>query len=314
MDYESVELRQLVYFDAVVRYGGFTRAAQRLLVAQPAISAQVQRLETELGTALLARTTRRVTLTHAGELFLVRVRRVLGELDAARGELDELSAVLRGRIRIGATPLLGPLDLPDVLAGFRRRHPGVTLTLRSGLIGDLLAGLDRDELDVALGPVHGSPPPRYRAHHLADESVALIAPPGSGLFTAGAPCALTVAREASFVCLPAGSGLRAILDEAAAAAGFAPRVEFETYSAANIRELVSAGLGVALVAGSVARAPGPPVDVGLPRPAPAHPGLGVIAPVDPTPAAAAFVDFLVRAAGPRQATLAPPTDTDTDSR
>lgn len=293
-----MELRQLVYFDAVVRYGGFTRAAQQLLVAQPAISAQVQRLETELGTPLLARTTRRVTLTHAGELFLPRVRRVLAELDSARVELDELSAVVRGRVRIGATPLLGPLTLPEVLAGFRRRYPGVTLTLRSELIGSLLAGLDRDELDVVLGPVHEPPPPRYRAQLLADESVALIAPPGSGLFAAGTPCALTVARDASFVCLPVDSGLRAILDEATAAAGFTPRVEFETYSAASIRELVSAGLGVALVAGSVACAPGPPVEVAELRPAPRHPGIGVVARADPTPAAAAFVDFVVRSARP----------------
>jgi len=79
-----VELRQLVYFDAIIRHGGFTRAAEQLHVAQPAVSAQIRRLETELGVTLLERTTRRVRLTQAGELLLGRARRALGELDGAR--------------------------------------------------------------------------------------------------------------------------------------------------------------------------------------------------------------------------------------
>ena len=76
-----MELRQLVYLDAVVREGGFGRAAALLHVAQPAVSVQIRKLETELGTTLLARTTRHVGLTHAGELFLARARRALAELD-----------------------------------------------------------------------------------------------------------------------------------------------------------------------------------------------------------------------------------------
>src|SRR5215472_15752627 len=137
-----MELRQLVYFDAVVRYGGFSRAAERLHIAQPAVSAQIRRLETELGTALLQRTTRRVALTHAGELFLARTRQVLDQLDRARADLGELSAVLRGRVRIGATQVVGSLDLPAALAQFRRRYPGVSLALHSGLIVKLLGLLD----------------------------------------------------------------------------------------------------------------------------------------------------------------------------
>src|SRR5215468_10932477 len=110
-----MELRQLAYFDAVVRHGSFTKAARRLHVAQPAVSAQIRRLEAELGATLLERTTRRVALTYAGELF----------------------AVLRGRVRIGATQVVGSLDLPAALAGFRLRYPGVSLALHSGLIAKL---------------------------------------------------------------------------------------------------------------------------------------------------------------------------------
>jgi LysR family transcriptional regulator, transcription activator of glutamate synthase operon len=288
-----MELRQLVYFDAVVRHEGFTRAAQSLHIAQPAISAQIQRLETELGTVLLQRTTRRVSLTHAGELFWARTRRILDELDSARSDLDQLSSVLRGRVRIGATQVLGTLQLPVQLAAFRRRFPGLGLALRSGLMEVLLEALDAGELDVVLGPMHADLAPKYVAKALVEEHLALISPPGHRLSSGSGLAAL---RDESFVCLPAGSGLHNILTKAAEAVGFAPRIEFETYSPASIREMVAAGLGVALVAASAARAPGPTVEI-LPLVHLHHPSIGLIVPADrpATPAADAFRDFLTHA-------------------
>src|SRR5436305_15273929 len=97
---ESVELRQLTYFEAVITQGGFGRAAQHLRIAQPAVSTQVRKLEAELGVTLLRRTTRRVELTRAGELFLARVRAVQDELAAARTDLELLSGGDVGRVRI----------------------------------------------------------------------------------------------------------------------------------------------------------------------------------------------------------------------
>lgn len=277
-----MELRQLTYFEAVARCGGFTRAAGQLHVAQSAVSAQIRALEAELGVALFTRTTRRVTLTAAGARLLERARAALNELDTARGEIAEMSEVLRGRVTIGATSVLGPFDLPTALAGFHGRFPGVALSLRSGLIAALLGKLDNGEVDLVLGPVHEDLPARFAAHILAGESVVLALPPG-----ARAVHALSDVREEAFVCLSAGSGLRAILDAAAKAAGFSPRVLFETSSPASIRELVSAGLGVALMAGSAAERAGPAIQVRRLDPAPAHPPIGLIEHRDRRPAAAA---------------------------
>jgi LysR family transcriptional regulator, transcription activator of glutamate synthase operon len=268
-----VELRQLVYFEAVARVGGFTRAAAELHVAQSAVSAQIRRLEKELGVPLLRRTTRRVALTAAGALFLDRARRALAELDTARGELVDMSEVLRGRVAIGATSVLGPFDLPSALAAFHGRYPGVALTLRAGLIAALLAMLDAGEVDLVLGPVHDDLEPRFAAHRIAPEDVVLVLPPGA---RSSRTVALSDVRDSPFVCLPAGSGLRAILDAAASAAGFSPRVQFETAGPASIRELVSAGLGVALLARSAAERPGPPVTVCRLDPPPPHPPIGLI--------------------------------------
>jgi LysR family transcriptional activator of glutamate synthase operon len=270
-----MELRQLTYFEAVVRCGGFTRAAEQLHIAQSAVSAQVRALEAELGVSLLSRTTRRVTLTQAGELFLARARAVLGELADARGELADLAAVLRGRVTIGATSVTGPFDLPDALARFHARYPGVAVTLRSGLIAGLLGELDAGRLDLVLGPMDDDLASRFSGRRIADEDLLLILPPGHRL-ARKQRVALSELRDEPFVCLRAESGLRAILDAAAGEAGFTARVQFEAPSPASIRELVSAGLGVALLAHSAVERPGPPIEARRPDPAPAHPPIGLI--------------------------------------
>jgi LysR family transcriptional regulator, transcription activator of glutamate synthase operon len=300
-----VELRQLVYFEAVVRHGGFSHASRKLHVAQPAVSAQIQRLETELGVQLLHRTTRRVALTEAGELFLTRVRTVLQQLDQARSDLAELTGVLHGRVRIGATPVLGPLKLPASLAAFHRRYPGVTLVLRTGLIAELCAALDRGDLDIVLGPVHEALTRGHTVHRIGEETVVLVTPAGTR-FTgppagerrpAGGrqPIDLALVGHEPFVCLPEGTGLRAMLADAATRAGFVPRVDFEANTPASVREMVAAGLGVALLAESAAIGPGPAVDVHPIRDAPRHPPIGSIRRRDQgaNPAVAAFQKHLV---------------------
>lgn len=245
--YEEVELRQLVYLDAVVRHGGFTRAAEQLRVAQPAVSVQIRKLEAEVGAQLLQRTTRTVALTHAGELVLRRARAALAELDAIRDDVAGLSGGLIGRVRIGAIQALDPFDLPGALAAFHRRHPGVELALSSGALRQLLDGLDHGELDLAIGPLPPGLPARYaRTPLFTDELVLVTAPdhPAAGTD----PLPLAALRDEPFVCLPADSGLRAILDRLAAEAGFTPRVPFETTHLPRLRDLAAHGLGVALVA------------------------------------------------------------------
>ncbi len=267
-------MRQLTYFEAVVRWGGFSRAAEQLHIAQPAVSAQVKRLEAELGVVLLERTTRRVALTHAGELFLARARAVLDQLERARDDLDALAVIQRGHLRIGATEALGSIDLPRSLAQFHRLYPGVTLTLRTGLIAELLADLDSGVLDVVLGPIHHDLPATYIGEPLVAENIVLLAPPDRHL--AADTTTLAAVQDQQFVCLPAGSGLHTILLAAAAAEGFTPRITFEAHSPANVRQLVAAGLGVALVAESTANAAGPAVRVHALTPAPPHPPIGTI--------------------------------------
>jgi len=270
-----MELRQLVYFEAVVRYGGFTRAAEQLRIAQPAVSAQVRRLEAELGVALLERTTRRVRLTRAGELVLARARRAFEELDGARDDLARLAGELRGRVRIGSIQAIGPFGLPAALAAFQREFPEVELSLRSGRLSQLVADLDADVIDLAIGPLPAELPERISAQPLFTDELVLITAPDHRLAGHGA-LSLAEVREETFACLPAASGLRRLLDQACAAAGFTPRVRYETNIVPQVRELVSHGLGVALLARSVAEAPGRPVAVHPVLPAPIDRPVGLL--------------------------------------
>ena len=286
LHYECVELRQLVYLDAVVRHGGFTRAAVHLRVAQPAVSVQIRRLEDEVGARLLHRTTRSVALTQAGELVLRRARRAMAELDAVPDELAGLAGGLLGRVRIGAIQALDPFDLPAALAAFHRRHPGVELALSSGALRRLLDGLDNGSLDLAIGPMPSGLPVRYARTPLFTDELVLATAPDHPL--AGTdPLPLAALRDEPFVCLPADSGLRAILDRLAAEAGFTPRVPFESSHLPRLRDLAAHGLGVALVARSVAEAPGPRVAVHSVDPGPQLRPVGLLHRTDATLGAAA---------------------------
>lgn len=289
-----MELRQLVYFDAVVRRGGFTRAAEHLHVAQPAISAQIRRLEAELSVTLLLRSTRRVRLTHAGELLLTRARRILDEIDGARTDLDDLAEVLRGRVRIGAVEALGPFDLHGALAAFHARYPAVELTLRSAAVRqELLDALDADYVDFALVPMRADLEDQYMARELFTEELVLITAPQHRHARCG-PLAMAELRDDAFVSFPEPSGLRRILEDATGAAGYVPHVPFESTSLDRIRGLVSAGLGVALLARSIADAPGPPVTTHSVAPDPIYRAMGLIHRSDRalSPAAAAAASLM----------------------
>ncbi|HXO09975.1 MAG TPA: LysR family transcriptional regulator, partial [Solirubrobacteraceae bacterium] len=144
-----MDLRQLRYLVALAEEGSFTRAAASEHIAQPAVSQQIRRLEDELGLALVERTTRRVRLTDAGELLVVRARRIMAELDSAEIELQALRGMQGGHVTIGAMHTMGPVDLTLALALFSERHPQVQFTVREQSSEEMAEMLRVDELDLA---------------------------------------------------------------------------------------------------------------------------------------------------------------------
>jgi DNA-binding transcriptional LysR family regulator len=256
-----MELRQLRYLVALADERHFTRAAAREHIAQPALSQQIRRLETELGVTLVERTTRRVAMTEAGELLVHRARRILAELDDAHAELSALAGVQGGRLSVGALHTMGPVDLSLLLASFHRSHPAVELTVREQSSEELAEMLRDDEIDLAFLSVTERIQSRgLELHHLVSEELVAVLPTSHPLARREGVALRELAGD-PFISFRAGSRLRELLDWAAAETGFEPRIALESNESRRIRSLVSSGLGVAILPRSDAAGPGAPVAV-----------------------------------------------------
>lgn len=256
-----MELRQLRYLVALADERHFTRAAARCHVAQPALSQQLRKLEEELGVALFDRTTRRVAPTAAGAALVARARRILAELDAADGELQQLTGLLAGRVTIGITQTPGPVDLLPLLERFHALHPAVELVVREDLSTRLAQELRADALDAALlSEIGAEERERLVLEPLAQERLVAVLPPAHRLARRRS---LRIAdlRDEPLVAFHHGATIREAVARAALEAGFAPRIAFELQELTRTRAIVAAGLGVAVLPESDARAPGPQVAV-----------------------------------------------------
>jgi DNA-binding transcriptional LysR family regulator len=225
------------------------------------MSQQIRRLEDELGLAVVERTTRRVSLTDAGELLVVRARRILAELEAAETELQGLRGMFTGHVTIGAMHTMGPVDLSLALALFRERHPNVEFTVREQSSEEMAEMLRVDELDLAFLSVteqvesHG-----LGLRQLVSEELVALLPPGHRLGKRPQVRMAELADEV-FISFRTGARLRELLVSAGREAGFEPRVTLESNESQRIRRLVSRSLGVAILPRSDAEGPGAEVEV-----------------------------------------------------
>ncbi len=248
-----MELRHLQYFVAVVEEASFTKAAHRLRVSQPGVSAQVRQLERELGEELLDRSGRSVRLTQAGTAVLPYAREALAAADGARQVVDGIRGLLRGRVAVGMVTACGALDVPNLLAGFHSAHPDVEITLVEANSDELLEAIRAGDLD--LGWVGLAGPSAFGVHTQVVVDEPLVAAVGHDEeLAARATIRLGELRDRPLISLPRGTGLRACLDAACAEAGFSPTIGFEANSPVMVAQLAARGLGTAILPTSVAAA------------------------------------------------------------
>src|SRR3954447_1107376 len=219
-----MELRQLAYFVAVAEERHFTRAAERVTIAQPAVSQQIRRLEAELGEELFVRDRRAVALTAAGEALLPHARAALAAVAGAREAVGALSGLLTGRLAVGLVQPLPDRQMSRLLGEFRRRHPHVELALIEGEPEALGTSLSAGRLDVAVIALgrYDRPPPDLETRLIATEPVVVALHPEHLLATRAA-IALRALRKEPMVTLVRGSRLRNTLEAACRTAGFAAR-------------------------------------------------------------------------------------------
>jgi LysR family transcriptional regulator, hydrogen peroxide-inducible genes activator len=241
-----MELHQLRYFLAVARFSSFTRAAEHEHVAQPSLSQQIRKLENELGAPLFDRLGRRIRLTALGERFLEHSRRVLGDLEGARRDVDRMLGLGRGQVAVGVIPTIAPFLLPRALETCARQFPNISVAVREDLTSSLLLQLSEGEIDLAMLslPVKG---PEFVALPLLSDRMLLAVPPKHPLWRKRRRVALRdVARE-PFLLLKDGHCFRDDVLQLCKVSRLNPQVVFEGGQFDTLVAMVAAGAGVTLL-------------------------------------------------------------------
>lgn len=249
-----MDLRQLRYFHEIVRLGSFTRAAEVLQIAQPAVSVAIRKLEAELELQLFQRHDRKVSLTAEGERLWVHAQRILQAADDARLEMQELKGLSKGAVRVGITGMMGSYYFPPILMAFRQRYPHLSLQVIEGGTWQLQQMLEQAELDLAVIVCEFLPTELEARVILREEMRVVVA------------CEHPLAQQTTvsikdffkeeLVLFRKGYFHRKLVDRLAAEAGVQPVIGFETNLIPLIKSIIKQGFGIStLLAMAVADDP-----------------------------------------------------------
>jgi DNA-binding transcriptional LysR family regulator len=241
-----MEIRQLRALVAIAETGTFTAGALRVHLTQAAISMQIRQLEREVRAPLFIRAPRRVILTEAGEVLIVRARNVLREHDAALAELAEMNEAEHGRLRIGsASAMVSTEQLPPVLRELRARHTYAEISVVSGTSDALVRQILSGDLDVAFVslPVEAR---GIKTEILSRDELVAIASPRHPLAKQRVISARALGSE-KLILGERGGNTRRLIDEFFIKAGVHPAVTMELSRQDGVKRMVEAGMGVGIV-------------------------------------------------------------------
>lgn len=240
-----MELKQLEYFIVLCRELHFTRAAEKLGIAQPSLSQQIRLLEHEIGTPLFDRIGKKTVITEAGRTLLQHGYNVFHELSQARAAISELQGLERGTLKIGALLTVVNYLLPPTVIRFHRSYPNIELSVLGLRTGDIYDGLLQNELDlgvVFLPMEHDD----LETIPLYNENLALAAPADHPV--AKEPfVTLDILKEVPSVLLPSTYFIRQLINEKCRSFEFAPKPVIEMTTIESIINMVSNGVGVTIL-------------------------------------------------------------------
>ncbi|MFN0078069.1 MAG: LysR family transcriptional regulator [Prosthecobacter sp.] len=238
-----MELYQLGYFIQIARQRSFTRAAERLHMAQPALSQQMKNLEAELGTALFIRGRKEIQLTAAGKAFLPRAEALLTQAEAAKAIVSDVAQLRGGKLVIAAIPSVSACLLPEVIRSFSRLHGKVELQLIEDSSERVAASVESGVADVGFLQLPASKA-AFEALTIITEPFMLLVAKSHALAKHKEVALKQLATE-SFIFYKGRARDTAL--EACRKAGFEPRIACESGELETVRALVAAGLGLAVV-------------------------------------------------------------------
>ncbi|HEX7057081.1 MAG TPA: LysR family transcriptional regulator [Bacilli bacterium] len=251
-----MELRQLQYVIKISEELNFSRAAEKLHIAQPSLSQQLSKLEKELGVILFQRSTNSVELTYAGQAFVENARKIIDSVEQLKQEMDDISQMRKGKLIVGSLPITGSHILPKVLPVYKAKYPQVDITLIEDTTDKLIEHTTGGQTDISLLALPlGEQMLEYQT--LVEEEIRLAVPPAHRFATRASlqdQCVeLSELRDEPFVVLKKGQGFRQLTFDLCRSAGFTPNIMFESSNIETVQSLVAAGMGIAFVPVMVTR-------------------------------------------------------------
>jgi LysR family transcriptional regulator, nitrogen assimilation regulatory protein len=241
-----MDLRQLRYFVAIVEQGSFSRAAEVLRVAQPALSQHMRHMEAELGLPLLHRGPRGAVPTEAGTRLLGHARAILDRFAEIPDSVRGADRPVTGDVRIGLPGTVSEILSVPLIERVRAEHPGIRLRVAEAMSGYILDWLNRDAVDLAVLYNPAAPKGLVLRHALTEDLCLFGRPPNDADLPEG-PVSLSRAAALPLILPALSHGLRDLIEEAAQAAGVAvsPGIEIDSY--ARIKELAARGHGFGIL-------------------------------------------------------------------
>ncbi|SEM77605.1 LysR family transcriptional regulator [Paenibacillus sp. OV219] len=247
-----MEFRQLQYVIQIAKEKNFSRAAEKLHIAQPSLSQQLSKLEKEIGVLLFRRTTNSVELTHAGSVFVKKAQGILDNIEQLKQELDDLAHMRKGKLVVGSLSITGSHVLPIVLPIFAEQYPEIEIVLVEDTPSKLeqLTASGQTDLSLLALPLFE---PSLEWVPIIEEEIVLAVPPEHHLAKKSEPIRIESLRNEPFIVLKKGQGFRQNALEICEKAGFEPRIVFESTNIETIQSLVAAGMGITFIPKMITR-------------------------------------------------------------
>ena len=237
-----MDLRQLRVFVEVAQQRSFTRAAEQLHIAQPAVSISIRKLEEELELTLLNRQDKRVTLTAEGETLLAHAKRILENCSAAEAEMAELRGLGCGEVRVGIPPMMSSYYFPHIIREFRDRYPNLKLSVNGEGAASIQRMISNGEIDMGVIAGHKVPEGLEYQHFLREEIVACV--PGDHPLAERDTITFPDYLKEPLIVFKQGYYMRELMDELVEEGNLKPKVVFETNLFSLVRSLVKEQLGI----------------------------------------------------------------------